>query len=94
MRLWAGLGVCNSSWAGLAGLWGWTGGAKLGQAGWAGWAWAGLGWAGLAGRWLGLWGLRGLELVSSHTFKENSKLTKMQFEAKFTQLICILFLRV
>ena len=54
---------------------------------------AGLGWAGL-GRvgpvavgadW------RGLELVSSHTFNEHSK---MQFEAKFIQLLFILFLSV
>ena len=38
----------------------------------------------------------GLELagIFSHTFNENSKFMKMQIEAKFTQFLFILLLRV
>ena len=52
------------------------------------WGW---GWQGRA---VGLG--KGLELGwdFSHTFKENSKLMKMQFKAKFTQFLFILLLRV
>ena len=55
--------------------------AGLGGLGWLG-GWAGLGWA----EWAGGGGL--------HTFNEHSKLSKMQFEAKFTQFLFILFLGV
>ena len=50
-----------------------------------------------AGRGCGLWGLDiGLELGWDllHTFNENSKLLKMQLNAKFTQFLFILLLRV
>ena len=48
-------------------------------------AFAFLAWTGLLGCWAGL---------SLRTFKENSKLLKLQVEAKFTQFLFILFLRV
>ena len=65
----------------------------------AGWGGVGLGLAELAGRWCWGWGLRcldiGLELGwDSHTFNENSKIMKVQFEAKFTKFLFILLLRV
>ena len=59
---------------------------------WAGLGCGGWGWAG-AGAGAGL-GLGRLGLGSAHTFNENSKLMKMSFEAKFTQFLFILLLRV
>ena len=64
---------------------------RLGFAGLWGCGAGGLGLRPALGLGLGLdWNLVG---ISSHTFNENSKLSKMQFEAKFTQFLFILRFR-
>ena len=87
---WAGLGPAltlplSSSWGTESKRDGWVvlGYSLARLPGW-GWAGVGLGWK--------IWRLgKGFELGwdLSHTFKENSKLMKMQFKAKFIQFLFI-----